>query len=260
MSQLRTYFERQSGEDNIAEVLRIKDTSKFIAAWVVSNCNSTEGAKLRLEYVVDMVDAGLRLDGYGECFDKILADQPWTRVTKSNFKWGRFSRYKFYLAFENSIHCPDYMSEKVWRNSLLQGLVPVIYGPHRDDVRAMLPEKSYIHVEDFNSPEEVVKYLNYLDGNDTAYAQYHQWRKLKLDLSKPIRRGGQTMNCGICEEVSRRKAAGFPKKMISSVANWWWVNVHDEHCTKGSNIPGWLKNMEKVSLTNQYDEGMSSRS
>ena len=68
------------------------------------------------------------------------------------------------------------------------------------------------------------------------------------------------MNCGICEEVSRRKAAGFPKKMISSVANWWWVNVHDEHCTKGSNIPGWLKNMKKVSLTNQYDEGMSSRS
>ena len=44
-------------------------------------------------------------------------------------------KYKFYLAFENSYHCNDYISEKFWRNSLGQGAVPIVYGPHPDDVK-----------------------------------------------------------------------------------------------------------------------------
>ena len=78
--------------------------------------------------------SGLKLDGFGKCFDNILVNSPWSNISNKRMKWGKFSKYKFYLAFENSIHCNDYMSEKVWRNSLEQGLVPVIYGPHPDDV------------------------------------------------------------------------------------------------------------------------------
>ena len=63
------------------------------------------------------------------------------------------------------------------------------------------------------------------------------------------------MRCGICEEIKRRKAAGFPKKIIKSVANWWWVNVHDAECTAGNTMSDWVQDMETVTMDNQYDEG-----
>ena len=40
------------------------------------------------------------------------------------------AKHKFYLAFENSLHCNDYISEKFWRNALGNGAVPIVYGPH----------------------------------------------------------------------------------------------------------------------------------
>ena len=50
---------------------------------------------------------------------------------------GIISTYKFYLAFENSIHCTDYISEKFWRNSLKTGAVPVVFGPHKESILTM---------------------------------------------------------------------------------------------------------------------------
>lgn len=67
---------------------------------------------------------------------------PWRRN-------GLIAKYKFYLSFENSIHCNDYISEKFWRNALGGGAVPVVFGPHIDDVRAIAPPKSFIHAEEF---------------------------------------------------------------------------------------------------------------
>jgi len=63
---------------------------------------------------------GLR---FGDCFGRN------TRTSKA--PWGtngEISHHKFYLAFENSIHCNDYISEKFWRNALSSGAVPVVYG------------------------------------------------------------------------------------------------------------------------------------
>ena len=54
--------------------------------------------------------------------------------------------------------------------------MPVIFGPHRDDIRTVLPPKSYIFVEDFSSYHDLLKYLQDLDRNATAYAQYLEWR------------------------------------------------------------------------------------
>jgi len=221
------------------------------AAWMVSNCDKTGGASKRWEYVQALIRAGLKLDGYGECFDNLLKEKPWsTSVEKPT----PFAPYKFYLAFENSIHCNGYISEKMWRNSLAQGLVPVIYGPHPDDVKAQAPPNSYIHVEDFDSPKALTEYLDYLDQNATAYAEYHDWRKLELDQAKPVWSASESMKCGVCNEIKRRKAAGYPKRTISSVANWWWINVHDDECTSGAHLADWVTGMKTVTMKNQYDE------
>ena len=77
---------------------------------------------------------------------------------------------------EKKMKNPNKRSEKFWRNSLDQGLVPIVSGPHPDDLAAIAPPHSFIHVENFKSNSELVDYLDYLDGNDTAYAEYHQWR------------------------------------------------------------------------------------
>jgi len=75
------------------------------------------------------MDAGLKLDGMGECFKNKME---YGRSTREEF----IQRHKFYLSFENSLHCNDYISEKFWRNSLYNLAVPIVYGPHVDDVKA----------------------------------------------------------------------------------------------------------------------------
>ena len=93
-----------------------------------------------------LISAGLKLDGYGECFNRTIETKPWS--TKPEAKT-LFNQYKFYLAFENSIHCKDYISEKFWRNAIFSGSVPVVFGPHKEDVAALAPPNSFIHTDDF---------------------------------------------------------------------------------------------------------------
>ena len=54
--------------------------------------------------------------------------------------------------------------------------VPVVFGPEKEDVLKIAPKNSFIFAEDFETPKALVDYLDYLDGNDTAYLEYHKWR------------------------------------------------------------------------------------
>nr|XP_039252916.1 3-galactosyl-N-acetylglucosaminide 4-alpha-L-fucosyltransferase FUT3-like isoform X1 [Styela clava]XP_039252917.1 3-galactosyl-N-acetylglucosaminide 4-alpha-L-fucosyltransferase FUT3-like isoform X1 [Styela clava]XP_039252918.1 3-galactosyl-N-acetylglucosaminide 4-alpha-L-fucosyltransferase FUT3-like isoform X1 [Styela clava] len=149
-----------------------------LAAWIASNCD-TGGARIRYFVVNAIEESGLSIDRFGSC------NENWLLLSRWDPAFFEFlSKYKFYLSFENSIHCRGYITEKLWYNALYSGAVPVIWGPHRDDVKAVLPPKSYIHIEDFQSTYELVKYLKYLDKNDTAYAEYLQWRKWTKYLNK----------------------------------------------------------------------------
>ncbi|XP_065318430.1 alpha-(1,3)-fucosyltransferase 7-like isoform X2 [Gordionus sp. m RMFG-2023] len=54
------------------------------------------------------------------------------------------SRYKFYLAFENS-NCAHYVTEKMYR-ALLAGVVPVVFGARYSDYARVAPPFSFIYV------------------------------------------------------------------------------------------------------------------
>lgn len=242
---------------------------KPYATWVVSNCENISGASTRWTYAQQLIKAGLKLDGYGECFNQTLLSPPWVRPSQGG-EVGILSKYKFYLAFENSIHCTDYISEKFWRNSLGTGMVPIVYGPHKSDVKEMAPKNSFIMAEDFSSPKELVKYLEYLDRNDTAYLEYHAWRKETPVFVTPFQYSSKNdvdpehqlvrdalasnMACDMCKTISKRKQLNYPKKIIKSVSKWWWMDVHDSECTAGSILPEWLTSMPKVTMKNSYDE------
>lgn len=242
----------EDDETHINNIMKYKNApnTKY-AAWIVSNCEATAGAAQRFSFGERLVDAGLKLDGYGECWNNTIIESPWHGDSGEP---GLISKYKFYLAFENSYHCNDYVSEKFWRNSLGQGAVPIVYGPHPDDVKEMAPEHSYIHAEDFATPADLVEYLDYLDNNDTAYLEYHAWRNEIPTFDAPMMGSTERMLCGACEEIALRKSQGFPKRMIDSVASWWWMNQHDDMCVQGFEVPEWLNEIPVVSMEDVYDE------
>ena len=117
----------------------------------------------------------------------------------------------------------------------------------------MEPPNSYIHSEDFPSGAALVEYLDYLDKNDTAYLEYHAWRKMEPKPNDYLGVSAQ-MPCDLCKEVKRRKAAGWAKKTIRSVGSYWWINVHDEKCGDDSPTPEWVTKIPIVDMSTAYDE------
>ena len=97
----------------------------------------------------------------------------------------------------------------------------------------MAPPNSYIYAEDFDSPKALVKYLEYLDRNDTAYMEHHLWRNAtpefttrflyepqdNISVDDQLIKDSITkqMHCDVCKTVKKRKELGFPKKIIKSV-------------------------------------------
>jgi len=123
-----------------------------------------------MEYGNELVKYIPSIERYGNCFynrDKL----PDSRV-------GDFLQSKkFYLAFENSLHCKGYITEKFYRSSFLHNTVPVVWGTRKEDYLRIAPPHSFIHTEDFSSPKELSEYLLYLDSNVTAYREYFRWRE-----------------------------------------------------------------------------------
>ena len=83
-------------------------------------------------------------------------------------------KYKFYLAFENSI-CKEYITEKPAK-ALLAGLVPVVYGAVSSEEYHFFPPNSYIDTRNFTSPQSLAGYLKHLDEHHDEYLAFHAWR------------------------------------------------------------------------------------
>merc|ERR1739838_675432 len=75
---------------------------------------------------------------------------------------------KFYVSFENSHHCRDYFTEKLFENAFAAGTVPIVWGAPKEDYEAVVPPKSCIFVDDYENLEDLRDHINYLNGNDTA--------------------------------------------------------------------------------------------
>ena len=134
-------------------------------AWLVSNCHAKNK---RLEYAEEL-GRHIGVDVYGACGTK--------RCGKTNQEClGMLGReYKFYLSFENS-NCVDYITEKFWSNALQHNMLPIVMGASLQDYEAVAPPQSFIHVDSFQSPEELAGYLHLLDQDDELYNQYFAWK------------------------------------------------------------------------------------
>ena len=81
--------------------------------------------------------------------------------------------YKFYLAFENSFS-KDYITEKPYKIFTIS-TIPVVRGGA--DYAKILPPKSYINAQDFESPKELASFLINLSEDASEYASYFDWKK-----------------------------------------------------------------------------------
>ncbi|XP_076809380.1 3-galactosyl-N-acetylglucosaminide 4-alpha-L-fucosyltransferase FUT3-like [Clavelina lepadiformis] len=185
-----------------------------LAVWAVSDCNKTDGARKRMKLVEDLMQAGLEVDRYGACFHR--------RQTYINF-----NLYKFYLAFENSYHCRDYVTEKFWFNSVKNLLVPVIWDPAKEDLEDLVPKGSYIFVEDFASPADLVKYLIYLDNNVAAYLEYFRWLKDPELLPNYMKQQSRIDYLGF-EELCQKARANTETKVINDIAEYVFGTEREE--------------------------------
>ncbi|KAG8546415.1 hypothetical protein GDO81_018948 [Engystomops pustulosus] len=172
-----------------------------LVAWVVSNWKATK----RIEYYTEL-NKHIKVDVYGK--NNLPLPRYQIRTVET------LSTYKFYLAFENSVH-EDYITEKLWRNSFHAGTVPVVMGPPRKNYERFIPPDSFIHVDDFSSPQELASYLLSLDKDDQKYQQYFNWRS-RYQPQK-LKSSWDGRYCRVCKAL--KEAPLY--RTIPSIAEWF---------------------------------------
>ncbi|KAF9942839.1 Alpha-(1,3)-fucosyltransferase 11 [Mortierella alpina] len=138
-------------------------------AWFVSNCKATNGRHLMVRQLQRYID----VDIYGGCRYNRNRDWPVDANGQGLTDVAVASRYKFYLAIENT-NCDDYVTEKLER-AVASGAVPVVDGP-RDYSRFNPAPKALIRYDDFGSPKALAEYLVKLDQDDEAYNDHLAYR------------------------------------------------------------------------------------
>ena len=126
-----------------------------------------------------------------------------------------------FFSFENS-NCDDYVTEKFFK-VLNRCVVPVVLGGA--NYSEIAPERSYIDAGRFKSPEALAKYMQYLDQNDTAYAEYFEWKPyFNITLYSAV-------FCQICEALNDPH---WPAKTYPDLEQSW---LKDSHCKRKGTLP-----------------------
>ncbi|VDN33673.1 unnamed protein product [Gongylonema pulchrum] len=103
-------------------------------------------------------------------------------------------------------------------------LVPIIFNRSIYDVS--LPPGSFIAADDFESPRQLAKYLNYLERNNTVYLR-NRYSCSYLEWTKHYQRStAETSMCDLCRYVHSCRENGT-SKTVSDISAWWY---RDKQC------------------------------
>lgn len=146
---------------------------KTEAANVVMFQSATNDLSGRNAYAAELMTR-IQVDSFGKFLNNRAITAPdFGMLTKLE----TISRYKFCIAFENTIE-NDYVTEKFFQ-PLLSGTVPIYMGaPNIDEFSP--GDHCYIDARKFSSPQALAVYLTELATNDAEYARYFEWRRKPL--------------------------------------------------------------------------------
>ncbi|KAI6169961.1 Glyco-tran-10-N domain-containing protein [Aphelenchoides besseyi] len=109
--------------------------------------------------------------------------------------------YHFYFAFENAV-CDGYVTEKFYRFKKL--IVPIVL--RKSDYVNLVPEGSFIAVDQFDSMDALTEHLEFLMNNKDEYLKYFEWtRHYERQSPNPIYRA-LCRACGKLYEPGRVSA------------------------------------------------------
>ncbi|ELT99292.1 hypothetical protein CAPTEDRAFT_36020, partial [Capitella teleta] len=145
--------------------LPVISEKRALASWLVSNCNTYS----RRERYVQRLKSFVKVAIYGQCWGRNC-----NRAENQSACLEEVKKHIFYLSFENAL-CTGYVTEKFW-NALVWGMIPVVMAD-RASIEQVAPPGSYIHVEDFDSPEELARHLRNVSQDQALYQSYFKWRK-----------------------------------------------------------------------------------
>ena len=151
---------------------------------LLSNCQSNRFK------IVKTLQKYIDVDIYGRCGKPC----PTTRSSC----YSLIPKYKFYLAFENSI-CRDLLTEKSTFNGLSKGVVPVIISGANLSNPDLIPPKSYINAREFETIRELGNYLKHVASKPEIYNTFFKWRD-NWDFTMPTN-VNTDISCSICEKL-----------------------------------------------------------
>ncbi|XP_060591150.1 alpha-(1,3)-fucosyltransferase C-like [Ruditapes philippinarum] len=173
---LQTYESKR----NYDLIFQSKDKN---ALWIVSHCHVSSERRL---YVNNMIKYGFDVDIYGGCSSDGL------KISKNELDL-LIPRYKYFLAFENSI-CNDYISEKFFQNYNHSWIILVRGGA---DYHKLLPKETFINTADFLNVSSLVQYLIEVSNDREIYENYLRKKDRFISLRWPRNR-----NCEICRRLN----------------------------------------------------------
>ena len=207
-SQIRSEHEKST---NSRPMIRPTPTNgRVLVAWFVSNCKTHS----KREQYVNELQKYIMVDVYGKCGplecpthmnipDKRMVDACYDMLEEN---------YKFYLSFEN-IHCKDYVTEKLF-NILGRDVIPVVMGGTNYTRDA--PPRSFINVDDFQSPRDLAAFLTSLADSPVDYERYFHWKSTHRVWGP--RQTYKESFCRLCELLND---PNYPTKTYNKLNKWW---------------------------------------
>ena len=182
-------------------------------AWIVSHCDA---ASKRMQFV-QRLKKYVNVDIYGQCGTNLQGICKWKWTNQNDTGKNNpyclheiVKKYKFYLAFENSL-CEDYISEKAAQFMNIAS-VPIIMSNAK--VEQYLPKNSYINIFDFKTIQDLANHILYLDDNFDEYFKYFTWRtKWTVDTQLVTR---PRVKCDMCDLLHTNH-----RKTYHNLADWF---------------------------------------
>ncbi|KAI6237987.1 Glyco-tran-10-N domain-containing protein [Aphelenchoides besseyi] len=155
---------------------------------LISHCNTNSKREVYL--------SGLQkrhpklVDLFGKCYKE---------CNRENCEVDNIRDYHFYFAFENAV-CNGYVTEKFFRFKKL--IVPIVL--RKSDYVNLVPEGSFIAVDQFDSIDALAEHLEFLMNNKDEYLKYFEWtRHYERQSPNPIYRA-LCRACGKLHEPERQ--------------------------------------------------------